>query len=107
MKPVVALTCAKQGVSLNARGRMEKAQPSRSSPNELKQKRAARRHAAAVQHAVCAALGLGWAAGEDHVELISQGLGGAMGAEAELVGDVPAGGWGKELVGREGAALAS
>jgi type II secretory pathway component HofQ len=37
---------------------MGKAQPSRSS-HELKQKRAARRHAAAVQHAVCAALGMG------------------------------------------------
>jgi hypothetical protein len=73
----------------------------------ISSKSAQRADAAAVQHAVCAALGLGWAASEDHVELVSQGLWGAMGAEAELVGDVPAGGWGKELVGREGAALAS
>jgi hypothetical protein len=39
-------------------------------------------------------------AGKNHVEFVTEGVGGQ-------VGDVPAGGWGEELVGREGAALAS
>jgi hypothetical protein len=46
-------------------------------------------------------------AGKNRVEFITQGVGGAVRAVAELVGNVPAGGRGEELVGREGAALAS
>jgi hypothetical protein len=46
-------------------------------------------------------------AGKDHVEFVTEGVGGAVRAVAKLVGDVPEGDWGEELVGREGAALAS
>jgi hypothetical protein len=46
-------------------------------------------------------------AGKDHMEFVTEGVGGAVRAVAKLVGDVPAGGRGEELVGREGAALAS
>ncbi len=46
-------------------------------------------------------------AGKGHVEFITEGVGGPVRAMAKLVGDVPAGGRGEELVGREGAALAS
>jgi hypothetical protein len=41
------------------------------------------------------------------VEFVTEGVGGSVSAVAKLVGDVPVGGWGEELVGREGAALAS
>ena len=53
------------------------------------------------------ALGGAVGAGKNHVEFVTQGVGGPVRAEAKLVGDVPAGGRGEELVGREGAALAS
>ncbi len=46
-------------------------------------------------------------AGELHVEVVNQGVGRAVRAVAKLVGDVPVGGLGEELVGREDAALAS
>ena len=46
-------------------------------------------------------------AGKDHMEFVTEGVGGAVRTVAKLIGDVPAGGRGKELVGREGAALAS
>ena len=46
-------------------------------------------------------------ADKDHVEFVTEGVGGAVRTVAKLIGDVPAGGRGKELVGREGAALAS
>ncbi len=42
-------------------------------------------------------------AGELHVEVVTQGVGGAVRAVAKLVGDVPVGGRGEELVGREDA----
>ena len=43
-------------------------------------------------------------AGKDHVELVTEGVGGAVRAEAKLVGDVPAGGrernwWGGRCLG--------
>ena len=41
------------------------------------------------------------------MELVIEGVGGAVRAVAKLVGDVPAGGRGEKLVGREGAAMAS
>jgi hypothetical protein len=53
------------------------------------------------------ALGGAVGAGKDHVEFVTEGVGGAVRAVAKLVGDVPEGDWGEELVGREGAALAS
>ena len=46
-------------------------------------------------------------AGELHVEVVNKGVGRAVRAVAKLVGDVPVGGRGEELVGREDAALAS
>ena len=40
-------------------------------------------------------------AGKDHVEFVTEGVGGAVRAVAKLVGDVPVGGWGEEWwVGR-------
>ena len=46
-------------------------------------------------------------AGKNHVEFVTQGVGGPVRAVANLVGDVPAGGRGEKLVGSEGTALAS
>jgi hypothetical protein len=46
-------------------------------------------------------------AGKDHMEFVTEGVGGAVRAVAKLVGDVPAGVRGEELVGSEGTALAS
>ena len=46
-------------------------------------------------------------AGKNHVEVVTQGFGRTVRAVAKLVRDVPAGGRGEELVGREGTALAS
>ena len=45
--------------------------------------------------------------GKNHVEFVTQGFGRAVRAVAKLVEDVPAGGLGEELEGREGTALAS
>ena len=53
------------------------------------------------------ALGGSVGAGKNHVELVIQGVKRAVRAVAKLVGDVPAGGRGEELVGSEGTALAS
>jgi hypothetical protein len=40
-------------------------------------------------------------AGKDHVEFVTEGVGGSVRAVAKLVGDVPVGGWGEEWwVGR-------
>ena len=47
------------------------------------------------------ALGGAVGAGKNHVEFVTQGVGGPVRAVAKLVGDVPAGGQGEELVGRE------
>ncbi len=46
-------------------------------------------------------------AGKNHKELVTRGVGRAVREVAKLVGDVPVGGLGVELVGREGTALAS
>ncbi len=40
-------------------------------------------------------------AGKGHLEFVTEGVGGPVRAMAKLVGDVPAGGQGEELVGRE------
>ena len=52
-------------------------------------------------------LGSAVGAGKNDVEFVTQGVGGPVRAVAKLVGDVPAGGRGEELVGSEGTALAS
>ena len=52
-------------------------------------------------------LGSAVGAGKNDVEFVTQGVGGAVTAVAELVGDVPAGCREVELVGWEGATLAS
>ena len=44
-------------------------------------------------------------AGKDHMEFVTEGVGGAVRSVAKFVGDVPACGQGEELVGREGAGL--